>query len=68
MIFIATSPGNFAHLNGSMTLDQVNEKYWKVNKPLEMYYSLQKKTGIDGASGQTQSSSQKKNGEKWTVS
>ncbi|XP_014768709.1 E3 ubiquitin-protein ligase RING2 [Octopus bimaculoides] len=50
MIFIATSPGNFAHLNGSMTLDQVNDKYWKVNKPLEMFYSLQKKSGQDANS------------------
>nr|XP_006816569.1 PREDICTED: E3 ubiquitin-protein ligase RING2-A-like [Saccoglossus kowalevskii] len=30
-------------LNGSMTLDQVNERYWKVNKPLEMFYSWKKK-------------------------
>ncbi|GAB1604931.1 E3 ubiquitin-protein ligase RING2-A-like [Argonauta hians] len=72
MIFIATSPGNFAHLSGSMTLDQVNDKYWKVNKPLEMFYSLQKKSGQDAnsctlsstSSGSSlcQVSSQKKSG------
>ena len=42
-IYIATSPGNFTAVNGSLTLEQVNEKYWKVNKPLEMYYTKQKK-------------------------
>uniref|UniRef100_T1JJM4 RING-type E3 ubiquitin transferase n=1 Tax=Strigamia maritima TaxID=126957 RepID=T1JJM4_STRMM len=41
-IFIACTPGQFTVLNGNMTLDQVNEKYWKVNKPLEMYYSVKK--------------------------
>lgn len=41
-IFIASTPGQFSMLNGNMTLDQVNEKYWKVNKPLEMYYSFKK--------------------------
>ncbi|KAK3086052.1 hypothetical protein FSP39_012724 [Pinctada imbricata] len=42
-IYIASTPGNFTALNGIMTLDQVNEKYWRVNKPLEMFYSVQKK-------------------------
>lgn len=26
------------HLNSAMTLEQVNEKYWKINKPMEMFY------------------------------
>lgn len=38
-IYIAVTPGQFLPLNGNQSLDQVNEKYWKVNKPLEMYYS-----------------------------
>lgn len=38
-IFIAVTPGQFTLLPGSMTLDQVNDKHWKVNKPLEMYYA-----------------------------
>ena len=42
-IYIASTPGNFTTLTGSMTLEQVNEKYWKVNKPLEMYFAVQKK-------------------------
>lgn len=42
-IYIASTPGQFTDLNGSMTLDQVNERYWKVNKPLEMFYAWKKK-------------------------
>lgn len=42
VIYIASTPGTFSVLNGNMTLDQVNEKFWKVNKPLEMYYSVKK--------------------------
>lgn len=41
-IYIAVTPGQFTPLSGNMTLDQVNEKYWKVNKPLEMYYAHRK--------------------------
>lgn len=41
-IYIAVTPGQFTPLPGNMTLDQVNEKYWKVNKPLEMYYAHRK--------------------------
>lgn len=26
-------------LNGSVTLELVNEKYWKLSKPLELYYA-----------------------------
>ena len=42
-IYIASTPGHFTVLTGSMTLEQVNEKYWKVNKPLEMYFAVQKR-------------------------
>ncbi|XP_012688372.1 E3 ubiquitin-protein ligase RING2-A isoform X2 [Clupea harengus] len=38
-IYITTSSGQFSTLNGSLTLELVNEKYWKVNKPLELYYA-----------------------------
>jgi hypothetical protein len=27
-----------------MTLEQVNDKFWNVNKPLEMFYARQKKS------------------------
>jgi E3 ubiquitin-protein ligase RNF1/2 len=41
-IFIAPTPGQMVELSGSMSLTQVNEKYWKVNKPMEMFYSFQR--------------------------
>ncbi|KAK6169184.1 hypothetical protein SNE40_020283 [Patella caerulea] len=37
-IYIASSPYNYSVLGGGMTLNQVNERYWKINKPLEMFY------------------------------
>ncbi|XP_068602966.1 E3 ubiquitin-protein ligase RING2-A-like [Brachionichthys hirsutus] len=38
-IYILTRGGQFSTLNGSLTLELVNEKYWKVRKPLELYYA-----------------------------
>uniref|UniRef100_UPI00358EA32C E3 ubiquitin-protein ligase RING2 isoform X3 n=1 Tax=Myxine glutinosa TaxID=7769 RepID=UPI00358EA32C len=38
-IYMATASGQFTTLNGSLSLDKVNEKYWKVNKPMELYYA-----------------------------
>nr|XP_043908129.1 E3 ubiquitin-protein ligase RING2-A-like isoform X1 [Solea senegalensis] len=38
-IYIITRGGQFSTLNGSLTLELVNEKYWKVRKPLELYYA-----------------------------
>ncbi|XP_014118569.1 PREDICTED: E3 ubiquitin-protein ligase RING2-A-like, partial [Pseudopodoces humilis] len=29
----------FPPLNGSLTLELVNEKFWKLSKPLELYYA-----------------------------
>ena len=53
-IYIASSSDNYIPLNGSLTLEQVNDKYWRVNKPLEMFYAFHRKTD-----------SPKKNIEKW---
>lgn len=39
-IYTTTSNEQFSTLNGSLTLELVNEKYWKVNKPLVLYYAL----------------------------
>ncbi|XP_065146963.1 E3 ubiquitin-protein ligase RING2-A-like isoform X1 [Paramisgurnus dabryanus] len=39
-IFIKTAGGQFSILNGSLTLELVNEKFWKVCKPLELYYAM----------------------------
>ncbi|KAJ8957348.1 hypothetical protein NQ318_004827 [Aromia moschata] len=41
-IYISPTQGQYVQLNGNQTLGQVNDKYWKVNKPLEMYYSWKK--------------------------
>ncbi|KAJ2939720.1 hypothetical protein O0L34_g17913 [Tuta absoluta] len=41
-IYVASAPGQFMPLAGSQTLRQINDKFWKVNKPLEMYYSWKK--------------------------
>ncbi|KAL0274155.1 UNVERIFIED_CONTAM: hypothetical protein PYX00_006646 [Menopon gallinae] len=43
-IYIAPTPGQLVLLTGNQTLRQVNDKYWKADKPLEMYYSINKKT------------------------
>lgn len=41
-IYIAPQPSQLVALSGNQALSQVNEKFWKVNKPLEMYYSWKK--------------------------
>ncbi|XP_074095140.1 E3 ubiquitin-protein ligase Sce isoform X3 [Cotesia typhae] len=41
-IYIAPQPGQYIVLSGAQTLRQVNDKFWKVNRPLEMYYSWKK--------------------------
>jgi E3 ubiquitin-protein ligase RNF1/2 len=41
VIYIASTPGNYTSLNGSMTLHQVNERYWRINKPMEMFFANQ---------------------------
>ena len=38
IIYIASVPGQMTAVATNMSLTQVNEKYWKVNKPLEMFY------------------------------
>lgn len=41
-IYIASVPGQLTPLTTSFSLTQVNEKYWKVNKPMEMFYSFKR--------------------------
>ncbi|RZF45452.1 hypothetical protein LSTR_LSTR009323 [Laodelphax striatellus] len=41
-IFVAPTPGQFMALSGNQTLRQVNDRFWKLNKPLEMFYSCKK--------------------------
>ncbi|XP_038180083.1 E3 ubiquitin-protein ligase RING2-like [Arvicola amphibius] len=38
-IYVETASGQFTVLNGSFSLESVSEKYWKVNKPMELYYA-----------------------------
>lgn len=40
LIYVAPTSGQYVPLNGNQTLRQVHDKYWKVNKPLEMFYSF----------------------------
>merc|ERR1712179_111071 len=39
VLYIASLPTKWTPLSTSLSLIQVNEKYWKVNKPMEMFYS-----------------------------
>ncbi|TRY75043.1 hypothetical protein TCAL_07013 [Tigriopus californicus] len=39
-IFISPSPGQMVELTPNMSLKGVNEKYWMVNKPMEMLYAF----------------------------
>lgn len=41
-IYIAPTPGQLVVLSGAQTLRQVNDKFWRVNRPLEMFYSWKK--------------------------
>lgn len=40
LIYIASTTDQCVPLNGYQTLRQVHNKYWKVNKPMEMFYSI----------------------------
>jgi E3 ubiquitin-protein ligase RNF1/2 len=41
-IYIASVPGQMTPLGTQISLTQVNEKFWKVNKPMEMFYSFKR--------------------------
>ena len=41
-IYIATASGQFNVLKGSFSLELVSEKYWKVNKLMELHYAATK--------------------------
>uniref|UniRef100_A0A2K5I9Z5 E3 ubiquitin-protein ligase RING2 n=1 Tax=Colobus angolensis palliatus TaxID=336983 RepID=A0A2K5I9Z5_COLAP len=38
-IYIARASGQFPLLNGCFSLELVSEKYWKMNKPMKLYYA-----------------------------
>jgi len=39
-IYVASTADQLVPLSGNQTLRNVHDKYWKVNKPLEMFYSF----------------------------
>lgn len=41
-IYVAPQPEQFIALAGQQSLSQVHEKFWKLNKPLELFYSWKK--------------------------
>jgi len=40
LIYVSPTSDQYVPLNGNQTLQQVHDKYWKENKPLEMFYSF----------------------------
>lgn len=38
-IYLAAGPGEFKPLQGQTSLEQVSDKYWRANKPLELHYA-----------------------------
>jgi E3 ubiquitin-protein ligase RNF1/2 len=43
-LYVASGPGQYQPLVGPMTLNQINEKYWRVNRPLELFYAYKMQT------------------------
>ncbi|OQR80115.1 E3 ubiquitin-protein ligase RING2-like [Tropilaelaps mercedesae] len=41
-LYVSTGPASFLALPTNVTLDQINERYWKQNRPLELYYVARK--------------------------
>jgi hypothetical protein len=37
---VSPTPGSYVELANNLSLTQIQEKYWKSSKPLEMYYKL----------------------------
>lgn len=48
-IFVGSQPGQYVILNGPTTLEQIKERYWKLNKPLEIFYSIKKSANPQSA-------------------
>lgn len=40
LIYVAHTTDQFIPVKGNQTLQNILDKFWKVNKPLEMYYSF----------------------------
>ena len=46
-------PGHFLSLHGATTLESVKERYWKYNKPLELFYTRRRDDTSESSPGQT---------------
>lgn len=40
IMFVAPTADQFVPLKGNITLRNVQDKFWKVNNPLEIFYSF----------------------------
>jgi len=38
VLYVSTGPQSYLALPGNITLEQINDKYWKQNRPLELFY------------------------------
>ncbi|KAL7290157.1 E3 ubiquitin-protein ligase RING1-like [Trichogramma pretiosum] len=41
-IYVEVTPGSYLQLTGLQTLRQINEKFWRMDRPLELYYACKK--------------------------
>jgi ADP-ribosylglycohydrolase len=40
-------PNSYQHLNQNLTLEQIMERHWKINRPVELFYHLKSNTAIN---------------------
>ncbi len=43
-------PNSYQHLNQNLTLEQIMERHWKINRPVELFYHLKSNTVINNSS------------------
>jgi E3 ubiquitin-protein ligase RNF1/2 len=43
-IYLAAGPGEFKPLGGQTSLEQISDKYWRANRPLELHYAYKMPT------------------------
>jgi len=40
LIYVVSAADQFVPVKGNLTLQNIQDRFWKVNKPLEMFYSF----------------------------
>jgi len=40
LMYVIPTADQFVHVKGNQTLRNIQDKFWKVNKPLEIFYSF----------------------------